>query len=140
VVDIERLLVALLRAHSDVAEIFEESIYVDLPQNASRPVCRVSQLGGLPDSSAQPTWLNRPSVDFDVWAVTKLAAFEAMSTVRLALLEAPRLNSVHELGELVYVSATFPAYLPDSDWPDDNGQPGPRYHMTTRITAHPTRS
>ena len=138
-VDIERLLVALLRADAEVDDFFDSAIWVDLPDKSPRPVCRISQLGGVSDNSAQPPWLNRPSVDFDVWAVTKHDAFEGMSIVRRVLLAAPREQTFWDYGELVYVSAAFPAYLPDSDWPV-NGQPGPRYHMTTRITAHPTRS
>lgn len=139
-VDIERLLVALLRANAEVDEIFDGKVYVDhLPEQAARPICRISQFGGVSDNSNQPLWLNRPSVDFDVWAVTKNAAFNGISIIRQVLLSEPRNQTFGEYGELVYVSATFPAYLPDPEWPV-NGQPGPRYHMTTRITAHPTRS
>lgn len=139
-IDIERLLVAFLRADSNVDAIFDGSIYVDIPQDATRPVCRVQTLGGVPDSSAQPPWLNRPTVNVDVWADDKFDAFQGIAAIRTALLAAPREASVQTYGEVVHVSATFPAYLPDSDWPTTNGQPGPRYNMTTRLTAHPTRS
>ena len=138
-VDIERLLVALLRNHDEVNDVLEEKIYAELPAGIGRPVCRLSALGGLPRTSAQPPWLNRPSVDFDVWGVTKNQAFTAISTVQEVLLAQPRTQTFWDYGELVYVSATDPMYLPDPDWPDSKGRPGPRYHMTTRITAHPTR-
>lgn len=139
-VDIERLLVALLRNDSEVNAVLQEKIYAELPSGVGRPVCRLSRLPGLPRNSAQPPWLSRSSVDFDVWGVTKIQAFTAISTVQEVLLAQPRTQTFWDHGELVYVSATDPMYLPDPDWPDSKGRPGPRYHMTTRITAHPTRS
>ena len=139
-VDIERLLVALLRANSDVNDVLEEKVYTELPSGVDRPICRLSLLGGLADNSAQPDWLARPAVDFDVWGVTKSEAFTAVSVIRQVLLAQPRTQTFRDEGDVVYVSATYPIYLPDSEWPDVNGRPGPRYHMTTRLTAHPTRS
>ena len=139
-VDIERLLVALLRNHSDINDVLDQKVYVELPSSVVRPVCRLSALGGLPRTSAQPPWLTRPSVDFDVWGVTKNEAFTVMDTVREVLLAQPRTQTFWDYGELVFVSATDPFYDADSNWPDADGRPGPRYHMTTRITAHPTRS
>lgn len=139
-VDIERLLVAYLRAHPTVSDIFDGSIYDDIPENASRPLCRLVVLGGVEDTSAQPIWVNRPSLNVDVWGDTKSEAQSAIAAVREALLELPHLYGVQALGEVPRTAATHPAYLPDEEWLDPNGRPGPRFNMTVRVTVHPTRS
>src|SRR5690606_34491941 len=111
--------------------------YKRLPENASRPISRVSLLGGPAISSSQPApgHLNKATFQIDVWAETDTEAEEIADDIRVAVLAAPRTQPV-EGSAFSYTTAEYPAYLPDADWPVD-GQPGPRYSMTVRVSAHP---
>ena len=132
-VDIEKLLVAYIRT-------FDIDAFTDLPEGATRPVARVNLLGGLPENSNSPVWRSRPTVQVDVWGTTKKEAWDTIWTIRTALLEMPRVEPSHEAGDISQTVAEWPADLPDADWPDQNGQPGPRYSMTVRFVAHPART
>lgn len=138
-IDFEKLVVTMLRADSDIAALFQGAIYTDpLPQGVRRPVCRVTLIGGMSVNSDQPPWLDRAAIDFNVWGVTKDSAFQGAALIYDKIRNV-RDNSDQTHGVLVYAAATSPAWMPDEEWPDANGQPGPRYHFTSRITTHPRR-
>jgi hypothetical protein len=138
-VDIELLLATLFQSDAGTIEAVPGGVWVELPEGVTRPCARMTAGGGREDTSDYPVWLNRPVVNFDVWGATKSQASTAVHAIRDALLSVPREQPVQTHGEVTRVTATYPFWLPDEDFPVD-GRPGPRYLFTARLTAHPTRT
>jgi hypothetical protein len=135
VVDIELLLVALLQADDEIAG----GVWVDLPEHVDRPCVRVQAGGGREDTSDYQPWLNRPTVNIEAWGETRQSASAAIHVVRDRMLRLPREDSVQTHGEVARVTATYPFYVADPDFPVDD-RPGPRYTFTARLTVHPVRA
>jgi hypothetical protein len=107
-----------------------------LRQDETLPVVRVEEAGGSENTSLGPNRLTLQDLQVDSWGESKADAWAAIATVRDVLLDAPRSQPSRPEGVLVRVSASAPTWLPDEDWPDPEGRPGPRYLMIVRVTAH----
>lgn len=112
--------------------------YAALPDGVSRPVLRIEEAGGGPlPNSAQPIRLIRQDLQLTAWADTKQAALTlltaAYQSLHSSILDG---RNVTTAGTLIRVETLGGVlYLPDPDWPV-SGQPGPRYELTVRLTAH----
>lgn len=126
----EKLLIDLIRG-------LDVNAYKRIPEGPTPPFARVSLLGGPAANSTQPApgYLNKATFQVDVWAETDPEAAEVADEIRVAVLSAPREQPV-EGSVFSFTTAEYPVFLPDADWPV-NGQPGPRYSMTVRVSAHP---
>lgn len=102
----------------------------------TRPVLRVEEAGGREISSQGPNRLTFQDLQLDSWGNTKADAWMAMAAARDVLLAVPRTQPSRPEGVLTRVAAALPTWMPDEDWPDPQGRPGPRYLLIVRATAH----
>lgn len=112
----------------------------EIPSDAARPILRVNAAGGPPSSSFAPDHLRTQDLQLDAYGKTKLEALDTAEAARTVLLAAPRSPDDVDVDLAVVLSSltvTSPNWIPDEDWPDEDGRPGPRYLMNVSIVAHP---
>lgn len=136
-ISVEQIILEVLREDATLAGVVGTRIYAELPEGVARPVVTVESSGGRAGDSESPNWLLLPTVQVDARGVTKASALAAAGAAHDAVIAAPRSNSVTAAGVVTRVTATYPVWIPDDDWPTPNGEPGPRYIMTVRVAAHP---
>ena len=128
-VDVERLVAAWLRDQDDIADIFDDRVYTEIPNAPVWPLARVVRIGGNPTSRLAR--LDSPLLQIDVWGGPKATAYAGIATI-LAHMAAGLVGS-HDLGTVSAVEVGGPSWLPD-----DTYQPArPRYSADVRLWVHP---
>lgn len=108
--NVEGIVLAALKADADVTALVGGRVYSSLPSAKTWPAVRVTRFGGAPAFSS-PAVLDAATLQVDVWAESKMAAFTAASTVRAVMEQ--RLPGVHPLGTVYRVDLGQFSYDPD---------------------------
>lgn len=114
-VDVEELVIqGMLRPDFDIQDHFGTRVYVTVPPEPTYPLLRIQRVGGTLTTS-QYVRLDRATVQYDVWADTRKAAWRATDTVRSLLIASqgkafPPHGWVDGITELI-----GPFYLGDPD-------------------------
>lgn len=128
-VDVERLLVAALRADAELAAIVDTRVSTELPGSfVADQRLKLSRVGGSDLDGAG--YLDRALVQLDAYGATKGEAFEVAATALAALFRARGAHAGAVLTRVERVSG--PAWSPDPETDI------PRYLATVAVTVHPT--
>jgi hypothetical protein len=106
--------------------------YAELPENSTRPVLRIQEIGVDGPSSHMPDWLHEFDLQVDSWGESKGDAHGLLEAAASVL----RGHPSNQHGQITRFQVVSLDYQPDEDWPA-NGRPGPRYLSILRLFAHP---
>lgn len=129
--DVERLLVEWALAHDEIAAIFDDRIYTEIPgRDPGWPLLRFQRFGGGPTDRV--AWLDAPRIQVDVWGGPKSTARLGMATVLGHL--ASDLPGAHDDAVVSAVEVGAMQWLPDPSF----STPRPRYSADVVVWLRPT--
>lgn len=128
-VDIERLLVWWCRDIPEIAAIYGDRIYTEMPNTPVFPLLRIVRVAGAPTSRLAR--LDNPLVQLDSWGGPKVTARDGIATVLAHM--AAELVGTHPEGVVTAVEVGSLSYQPDTDLTP----PHPRYSADVAIWTHP---
>lgn len=107
--DATALLVAYLKADSQVNALVSGRVATKLPATPQFPSIRITRIGGVPNK----VWGDHADFQIDCWGRTELEAWQVARTAYPVLLAAPQ---THSTGVLSDVSPGAPglSWLPDT--------------------------
>lgn len=130
-VDVERLLSGWLRARTDIADLVEDRVHTVVPNRATFPYLKITQVGGTPVFS-RPLYLDESYIQLDAYGGPKVLARQIIDTARAAMAE-EFLGAHPGVGVVTSVRFGDLRYLPD-----DIYEPAqPRWIATASIYTHP---
>lgn len=130
-VDVERLLSGWLRARTDIADLVEDRVHTVVPNRATFPYLKITQVGGTPVFS-RPLYLDESYIQLDAYGGPKVLARQIIDTARAAMAE-EFLGDHPGVGVVTSVRFGDLRYLPD-----DIYEPAqPRWIATASIYTHP---
>lgn len=132
-VDVEPLVIDFLIADPEVADLFGDGWYEELPASRAYPCGRVQQYDDT--EAAGPLWLVRSFLQVDVWGGPRRTTRLAADTARLALKR--RLAGVHDQGVVTNVIVSGLNTAADPDQPPSAGRARPRCRFTLQVWTHP---
>lgn len=131
VVDTERLVADWLRARTDITALVEDRVYTVLPNRATFPLLRLTQIAGSPVFS-HPLYLDEAYIQIDAYGGPKALARQIVDTTRQAL--ADELVGDHPgVGVVTCVRFGDLSYIPDEGYEPVQ----PRFIAMASIYTHP---
>lgn len=121
---------ALAIWHLDAAAILTGGVHGDFPTSPTYPLATVVRIGGPP---TEPRWLDRATLQLDVWGATKAEARDTAATAIASLLDMTGLVSTGTVSGVV----TAVGVMQGLRWFPDDITEQPRYSCTVTVTAHP---
>lgn len=129
-VDAERLTARFLREHPAMVALVEDRVVTVVPNRATFPFVKVSQIAGSPRFSI-PLYLDESYLQIDAYGGPKALARQIIDTARTVLAE----DFIGNHAEGVVTCVTFGdlSYIPD----DAYEPPQPRWLATASVYTHP---
>lgn len=129
-VDAERLTARFLREHPDIVAIVGDQVVTVIPNRATFPFLKVTQIAGAPRFSI-PLYLDEAYLQIDAYGGPKALARQLIDTARHVI--AAELIGTHTEGVVTGVTFGDLSYIPD----DAYEPPQPRFLATASIYTHP---
>lgn len=129
-VDVERLLSSWLRARPDITDLVADRVHTVMPNRATFPFVKITQLGGSPVFS-RPLYLDEAYLQVDAYGGPKVLARQIIDTVRAAMAE-EFLGTHAGVGVVTSVRFGALSYLPDEIYEPAQ----PRYIATASVFTH----
>jgi len=121
---------ALAIWHLDDAAIVAGGVHGEFPTSPTYPLATVVRIGGPPE---EPRWLDKATLQLDVWGDTKAEARDKAATALASLLDMTGLVNTGTVTGVV-TGVRVPQGL---RWFPDPITEKPRYSCTVEVTAHP---